>query len=208
MSEVPAAGDKIEFFADERTARVEAESRVSKARAKEFTNGGRGMTLRDLRSRMQDDGIKNLNLIIKADVHGSVEAVKGMLEKVKNDEVETKIILSGVGQITKADIDLAAASDSIVVGFNAKPDGESRKEAEKRKVEIRTYSIIYELIAKVRIFRGKDLIHEGEVATLKHFKDDVREMTMGQECGITFTNWEDFQEGDRVEAYEMVQINA
>jgi translation initiation factor IF-2 len=258
LSEVPAAGDKIEFFADERTARVEAESRVSKARAKEFTNGGRGMTLRDLRSRMQDDGIKNLNLIIKADVHGSVEAVKGMLEKVKNDEVETKIILSGVGQITKADIDLAAASDSIVVGFNAKPDGESRKEAEKRKVEIRTYSIIYELIedieaavkgmlapkfeeqelgeaevrmrlqfskkgivagsyitegkitrnAKVRIFRGKDLIHEGEVATLKHFKDDVREMTMGQECGITFTNWEDFQEGDRVEAYEMVQINA
>ncbi|MDH4387817.1 MAG: translation initiation factor IF-2 [Fimbriimonas sp.] len=258
LSEVPAAGDKIEFFADERTARVEAESRVSKARAKEFTNGGRGMTLRDLRSRMQDDGIKNLNLIIKADVHGSVEAVKGMLEKVKNDEVETKIILSGVGQITKADIDLAAASDSIVVGFNAKPDGESRKEAEKRKVEIRTYSIIYELIedieaavkgmlapkfeeqelgeaeirmrlqfskkgivagsyitegkitrnAKVRIYRGKDLIHEGEVATLKHFKDDVREMTMGQECGITFTNWEDFQEGDRVEAYEMVQINA
>ena len=258
LNEVPAAGDKIEFFADERAARVEAESRVSKARAKEFTNGGRGMTLRDLRSRMQDDGIKNLNLIIKADVHGSVEAVKGMLEKVKNDEVETKIILSGVGQITKADIDLAAASDSIVVGFNAKPDGESRKEAEKRKVEIRTYSIIYELIedieaavkgmlapkfeeqelgeaeirmrlqfskkgivagsyitegkitrnAKVRIYRGKDLIHEGEVATLKHFKDDVREMTMGQECGITFTNWEDFQEGDRVEAYEMVQINA
>lgn len=258
LSEVPAAGDKIEFFPDERSARVEAESRISKARAKEFTNGGRGMTLRDLRSRMQDDGIKNLNLIIKADVHGSVEAVKGMLEKVKNDEVETKIILSGVGQITKADIDLAAASDSIVVGFNAKPDGESRKEAEKRKVEIRTYSIIYELIedieaavkgmlapkfeeqelgeaeirmrlqfskkgivagsyitegkitrnAKVRIFRGKDLIHEGEVATLKHFKDDVREMTMGQECGITFTNWEDFQEGDRVEAFEMVQINA
>ncbi len=258
LSEVPAAGDKIEFFPDERSARVEAESRISKARAKEFTNGGRGMTLRDLRSRMQDDGIKNLNLIIKADVHGSVEAVKGMLEKVKNDEVETKIILSGVGQITKADIDLAAASDSIVVGFNARADGEAKKEAEKRKVEIRTYSIIYELIedieaavkgmlapkfeeqglgeaeirmrlqfskkgivagsyitegkitrnAKVRIFRGKDLIHEGEVATLKHFKDDVREMTMGQECGITFTNWEDFQEGDRVEAFEMVQINA
>jgi translation initiation factor IF-2 len=258
LSEVPAAGDKIEFFADERTARVEAESRISKARAKEFTNGGRGMTLRDLRSRMQDDGIKNLNLIIKADVHGSVEAVKGMLEKVKNDEVETKIILSGVGQITKADIDLAAASDSIVVGFNARADGDAKKEAEKRKVEIRTYSIIYELIedieaavkgmlapkfeeqelgeaeirmrlqfskkgivagsyitegkitrnAKVRIYRGKELVHEGEVATLKHFKDDVREMTMGQECGITFNNWEDFQEGDRVEAYEMVQINA
>ncbi len=258
LNEVPAAGDKIEYFADERAARVEAENRVSAERAKNLTSGGRGLTLRDLRSRMQDDGMKILNLIIKADVHGSVEAVKGMLEKVKNDEVETKIILSGVGSINKADIDLAAASESIVVGFNAKPDGEAKKEAEKRKVEIRTYSIIYELIedieaavkgmlapkfeenelgeaevrmklqfskkgiiagcyitegkvtrnAKVRVYRGKELVHEGEVATLKHFKDDVREMTMGQECGITFNNWEEFEEGDRIEAYEMVQVNA
>jgi translation initiation factor IF-2 len=258
LNEVPAAGDKIEFFADERSARIEAEGRVSKSREKEFTSGGRGLTLRDLRSRMQEDGLKNLNLIIKADVQGSVEAVKGMLEKVKNDEVETKIILSGVGSITKADIDLAAASDSIVVGFNSRAEGEAKKEAEKRKVEIRTYAIIYELIedieaavrgmlapkfeeqelgtaevrmrlqfsrkgiiagsyitegkitrnAKVRIYRGRDLIHEGEVATLKHFKEDVREMTMGQECGITFENWEAFEEGDKIEAYELVQVNA
>ena len=181
-----------------------------------------------------------------------------MLEKVKNDEVEAKIILSGVGQITKADIDLAAASESIVVGFNVKPEGEAKKEAEKRKVEIRTYSIIYELIedieaavkgmlkpkfeeqfigeaeirvkmsfskkgvvagsyitegkvsrgAKARVYRGKELIHDGEIVTLKHFKDDVKEMSVGQECGITFGDWEGYEEGDRVEAFEVVQVNA
>lgn len=202
--------------------------------------------------------MRELNLIVKADVQGSVEAVKGMLEKVKNEEVEAKIILSGVGQITKADIDLAAASESIVVGFNVKPEGDAKKEAEKRKVEIRTYSIIYELIedieaavkgmlkpkfeeqyigeaeirmrlqfskkgivagsyitdgkvmrnAKAKVYRGKELVHEGDIVTLKHFKDDVREMTMGQECGMTFGDWEDFQEGDRVEAFEVVQVNA
>jgi translation initiation factor IF-2 len=258
LSEVPSAGDKLEFYDDERTARIEAESRVQKDRAKNLTSGGRGLTLRDLRNRMKDDGMRDLNLIVKADVQGSVEAVKGMLEKVKNDEVEAKIILSGVGQITKADIDLAAASDSIVVGFNVKPEGEAKKEAEKRKVEIRTYSIIYELIedieaavkgmlkpkfeeqfigeaeirvkmsfskkgivagsyitegkvtrgAKARVYRGKELIHDGEIVTLKHFKDDVREMAVGQECGITFGDWEGYAEGDRVEAFEVVQVNA
>ncbi len=258
LNEVPAAGDKIEFYPDERSARIVAEGRVERARAKALTSGGRGLTLRDLRSRMKDDGIRDLNLIVKADVQGSVEAVKGMLEKVKNEEVEAKIILSGVGQITKADIDLAAASESIVVGFNVKPEGEAKKEAEKRKVEIRTYSIIYELIedieaavkgmlapkfeeqyigeaeirlrmsfskkgvvagcyitegkfirgAKVKVFRGRDMVHEGDLATLKHFKDDVREMSVGQECGMTFKDWEDFQEGDRVEAFEVVQVNA
>ncbi len=258
LSEVPSAGDKIEFYEEERVARVEAESRIQKDRAKTFTSGGKGLTLRDLRSRLKDDGIRDLNLIVKADVQGSVEAVKGMLEKVKNDEVEAKIILSGVGQITKADIDLAAASDSIVVGFNVKPEGEAKKEAEKRKVEIRTYSIIYELIedieaavkgmlkpkfeeqfigeaeirvkmsfskkgivagsyitegkvtrgAKARVYRGKELVHDGEIVTLKHFKDDVREMSVGQECGITFGDWEGYAEGDRVEAFEVVQVNA
>ncbi len=258
LSDVPSAGDKVEFYEDERTARIEAESRVQKERTKNLTSGGRGLTLRDLRNRLKDDGIRDLNLIVKADVQGSVEAVKGMLEKVKNDEVEAKIILSGVGQITKADIDLAAASESIVVGFNVKPEGEAKKEAEKRKVEIRTYSIIYELIedieaavkgmlkpkfeeqfigeaeirvkmsfskkgivagsyitegkvtrgAKARVYRGKELIHDGEIITLKHFKDDVREMSVGQECGITFGDWEGYEEGDRVEAFEVVQVNA
>ncbi|HLO99788.1 MAG TPA: translation initiation factor IF-2 [Fimbriimonas sp.] len=258
LNDVPSAGDKLEYYADERSARIEAEGRVDRARTKSLLAPGRGLTLRDLRTRMKDDGMRDLNLIVKADVQGSVEAVKGMLEKVKNAEVEAKIILSGVGQITKADIDLAAASESIVVGFNVKPEGDARKEAEKRKVEIRTYSIIYELIedieaavkgmlkpkfeeqfigeaeirvrmqfskkgvvagcyitdgkvmrnAKARVYRGKELVHDGDIVSLKHFKDDVREMSVGQECGMTFGDWEDFQEGDRVEAFEVIQVNA
>jgi translation initiation factor IF-2 len=206
---------------------------------------------------MQEEGLKSLNLVIKADVQGSVEAVKGMLQQVKNEEVETHIVLSGVGGVTKADIDLAAASDAIIVGFNVKADNEAKKEAEKRKVEIRTYTIIYELIEDIeaaakgmlkprfeeeyqgtaeirvrfqfsrkgiiagsyvndgkltrnsecRIKRGRDIVYTGKIASLRHLKDDVREVTAGMECGITFENWSDFQEGDSVEAFAMVQIN-
>ncbi len=257
LNEVPGAGDTVQWFVDEKSAREVADNRVMGDRIKAMTTASRGLTLSKLRQRMQDDGLRVLNLIVKADVQGSVEAVKGMLEKVRNSEVECKIILSGVGSINKADVDLAAASESIIVGFNSKPEGEAKKEAEKRKVEIRTYSIIYELIedieaavkgmlapkfeenelgtieirvrlsfskkgliagsyvqegkvtrnAKVRIKRGREVVYEGSVATLKHLKDDVREVTMGMECGITFDNWEDFQEGDIVEAYELVQVN-
>ncbi|HTQ10170.1 MAG TPA: hypothetical protein VMI31_08880, partial [Fimbriimonadaceae bacterium] len=163
-----------------------------------------------------------------------------------------------VGSITESDILLASAANAIVVGFNVKPEPGAKKEAERRKVEIRTYTIIYELIedieaavkgmlepkfeeqylgtveirirfsfgrkgviagcyvtegkvirnAKCRVKRGRDQIYEGQIASLKHLKDDVREVTMGMECGITFEGWEDFQEGDIIEAYEMVQVNA
>ncbi len=258
LSDVPGAGDKVEYAVDERSAREVAVGRQDAERQRTIVQKSRGITLRDFRNLMQEEGLKQLNLIIKADVQGSVEAVKGMLEKVKNEEVEAKIILSGVGGITKADIDLGAASESIVVGFNVRPDGEAKKEAEKRKVEIRTYTIIYELIedieaaakgmlepkfeeqylgtidirirfqfskkgiiagsyvtdgkvtrnAQCRVKRGKEIVYEGKVATLRHLKDDVREVTMGMECGITFDDWTEFQEGDVVEAYEMVQINA
>jgi translation initiation factor IF-2 len=258
LSAVPQAGDKIEWHPDERAARNVAEQRIDDERARNMVVKPRGLSLSQFRSLMQEEGLKALNLIIKADVQGSVEAVKGMLEKVRNEEVETKIVLSGVGGITKADVDLAAASEAIIVGFNVKPDGESRKEAERRKVEIRTYTIIYELIedieaaakgmlepkfeeeylgtadirvrfqlskkgiiagsyitdgkvtrnAKCRVRRGKEMVYEGEIATLKHLKDDVREVTTGMECGITFDNWTDFAEGDVVEAYQMIQINA
>ena len=217
----------------------------------------RGITLSQFRARMQEEGRKPLNLIIKADVQGSVEAVKGMLEKVENEEVETKIILSGVGAIGKADVDLAAASEAIIVGFAVKPDSEARREAERRKVEIRTYTIIYELIEDIeaaakgmlepkyeeeylgtaevrvrfqfskkgiiagsyvndgkitrnalcRVTRGKAQVYAGKIATLRHLKDDVREVTSGMECGITFDNWTDFAEGDSVAAYQMIQVN-
>lgn len=258
LSEVPLAGDKIEWYPDEKSAREVATSRMNDERARTLVVKSRGITLSDLRRLQSEEDFKELNLIIKADVQGSVEAVKGMLEKVRNEEVETRIILSGVGPITKADVDLAAASGSIVVGFNVRPDGEAKKEAEKRKVEIRTYNIIYELIedieaaakgmlepkfeeqylgtaeirvrfqfsrkgiiagsyitdgkitrhAECRVKRGRDLVYTGRIGSLKHFKDDVREVTLGMECGITFEDWTDFQEGDIVEAFEMVQINA
>jgi translation initiation factor IF-2 len=258
LSDVPQAGDKVEHADDERGARELANSRVQDDRAKNFVVKNRGMTLSELRKKLDEEELKELNLVIKADVQGSVEAVRGMLEKVKNDEVETRIILSGVGSITESDVQLARAANAIVVGFNVKPEGKAKQESERQKVEIRTYTIIYELIedieaavkgmlepkfeeqelgevevrlklvfgkkgtiagcyvtqgkitrnAQVRIRRGGEMVYEGRVATLKHLKDDVREVTMGMECGITFDGWEGFQEGDKIEAFEMVQVNA
>jgi len=257
LSSVPQAGDKVEFRPDERSARNIAEAREQADRARNLVVAARGITLSQFRARMQEEGRKPLNLIIKADVQGSVEAVKGMLEKVENEEVETKIILSGVGAIGKADVDLAAASEAIIVGFAVKPDSEARREAERRKVEIRTYTIIYELIEDIeaaakgmlepkyeeeylgtaevrvrfqfskkgiiagsyvndgkitrnalcRVTRGKAQVYAGKIATLRHLKDDVREVTSGMECGITFDNWTDFAEGDSVAAYQMIQVN-
>ncbi len=258
LSEVPQAGDAVESYPDEKRAREEVDRRKSDERTRMFVVKSRGITLSQLRERLNTTELRELNLVVKADVQGSVEAVRGMLEKVRNEEVEAKIILSGVGPITKADIDLAAAAEAIVVGFNVKPEGEARKEAEKRKVEIRTYTIIYELIEDIeaavkgmlepkfeeqhlgeveirirfqfgkkgiiagcyitegkvirnalcRVRRGKDLVYDGKVSSLKHLKDDVREVTLGMECGITFDNWEGFKEGDIIEAYEMIQVNA
>jgi translation initiation factor IF-2 len=218
----------------------------------------RKITLRDLRSQMDSGELRELLLVVKADVSGSVEAVRGMLEKISNAEVETRIIHSGVGSITEGDVLLAGAAGAICVGFNVKPEPGAKKEAEKQKVEIRTYTIIYELIedieaavkgmlepkceeqylgtaeirvrfkltkkgivagshvtdgkltrnCKVRVRRGDELVYEGKLSTLKHLKDDVREVTEGFDCGLTFDNWEAFQEGDVVEAFEMIQVNA
>jgi len=258
LSDVPQAGDRVEIASDERSGRDVAEQRAIKARDKSLEAPSRGMTLSQLRERLNTLELKDLNLIIKADVQGSVEAVKGMLEKVKNDEVEAKVILSGVGSITESDILLASASEAIVVGFNVKPEPGAKREAERRRVEIRTYTIIYELIEDIeaavkgmlepkyeeqhlgtieirvrfqfskkgiiagsyitegkvtrnalcRVRRGNELVHEGKIATLKHLKDDVREVTLGMECGITFADWQDFKEGDIVEVFEMIQTNA
>ena len=258
LSDVPGAGDRIELAPDEKTAREVATGRVSQDREASFVVKSRGLTLSQFRQKMQEEDLKELNLIVKADVQGSVEAVKGMLEKVRNDEVEAKIIYSGVGSITESDILLASASNAIVVGFGVKPEGGARKEAERRKVEIRTYTIIYELIEDIeaavkgmlepkfeeqhlgefeirirfdfskkgiiagsyvtegkvvrnalcRVRRGRDMVYDGKIASLKHLKDDVREVTLGMEFGATFDNWLDFKEGDIVEAFEMVQVNA
>jgi len=257
LADVPSSGDHAERYSDERTARGISEERSQKRRISALAPTRKRVTLRDLRKRLADGETKDLNLIVKADVHGSVEAVRGMLEKIHNDEVEVKIIYSAVGQVTESDILLASASDAIVVGFNVRPDNAAKKEAEKTHVEIRCYNIIYELIedieaavkgmlapkyeevyqgsveirmvfdlsrsgkvagshvtdgkinrnSNVRVRRGRDLVWEGKVASLKNVKQDSREMIAGQDCGVQFDGWEAFLEGDIVEAYELVQVN-
>lgn len=258
LSDVPGAGDRIEFEVDEKSAREVATNRAGDALRKSLEAPARGLSLSDLRRRLNEGDMKELNLVVKADVQGSVEAVRGLLEKVENEEVTVKVIHAGVGPVTESDILLAGAADAIVVGFGVKPEGGAKKEAERRKVEIRTYNIIYELIedieaavkgmlepkyeeeylgtveirvrfvlskkgiiagsyvtegkctrnAHCRVRRDRDLIYEGKISTLKHLRDDVREVTTGMECGLTFENWEDFKEGDVVEAYDMIQVNA
>ncbi|HZH98391.1 MAG TPA: translation initiation factor IF-2, partial [Fimbriimonadaceae bacterium] len=256
LSEVPLAGDAVEFAPDERAAREIADQRLSDQRTKEFVTPSRGLTLSELRAKLTEGETKDLNLVVKADVQGSVEAVRGLLEKIENEEVTVKIIHSGVGSITESDILLASAAGAICVGFNVRPEGGARKEAERRKIEIRTYTIIYELIedieaavkgmlepkfqeeyqgtveirmvfnlsryglvagshctdgkitrhSQVRVRRDKEVVYEGKVGSLKHVKEDVREITQGFDCGIQFDGWTGFKAGDVVEAFELVQI--
>ncbi len=149
LSEAPNAGDRVEVADDERSARVIAEGRASQARINSLSGEIKRVSLGDLKRRLTETDNKDLNLIVKADVQGSVEAVRGLLEKIENEEVTVKIIYSGVGSISESDILLASASNAIVVGFNTKPEPGAKREAEKSKVEIRTYHIIYELIEDI-----------------------------------------------------------
>jgi translation initiation factor IF-2 len=257
LADVPGAGDPVEPAKDERSAREVTDARLQSERAKAMAPTKRRVSLKDIRRMGEEDAVKDLNLIVKADVQGSVEAVRGLLEKVENDEVNVKVIHSGVGSITESDILLASAANAIVVGFNVKPEGGAKAEAERQKVEIRTYTIIYELIeeieaavkgmlepkfeeqhlgfvevravfklsrsgkvagchctegkivrnAKVRVTRDKETVFEGELDSLRNVKQDVREIIAGQDCGIKFEGWEDFKEGDLIEAYELVQVS-
>lgn len=149
LSDVPDAGDHIEWFKDERAAREIAEQRQQERRAASLTAGKKVMSLEALKEMISTGETKDLNLVVKADVSGSVEAVRGLIEKLENDEVDVKVIHSGVGSITESDILLASAANAICVGFNVKPEPGAKKEAERRKVEIRTYNIIYELIEDI-----------------------------------------------------------
>ncbi len=149
LSDVPGAGDTVEATKDEREARDTAESRIQKEREQELRPQKRKVSLKDLVSAGTDDGVKDLNLIVKADVQGSVEAVKGMLDKLEHPEVNVRVIHTGVGAITESDILLASAAKAICVGFNVKPEGNAKSEAERHKVEIRTYKIIYELVEDI-----------------------------------------------------------
>lgn len=258
LSDVPQAGDTIEWAEDERAAREIADKRREDQRVQGLEAPKRSISLQGLRDRLTEGTLKQLNLIVKADVQGSVEAVRGMLEKIANEEVETHIMHSGVGSIVESDILLASAAEGICIGFGVKAEPGAKIEAERRGVEIRTYTIIYELIediekaakgmlepkyenqyqgtveirmvfklstkgmvagshvtdgkitrnSLVKVKRGEEVVYEGKVATLKHVKEDAREITVGFDCGITFDGWTGYKEGDIVEAFERVQVNA
>ncbi|MFY7807923.1 MAG: translation initiation factor IF-2, partial [Fimbriimonadaceae bacterium] len=149
LDDVPGAGDKVEQMGDEREARDLVTQRVQDQRARELTKPKKKFSLQDLKSLSAQEDVKDLNIIVKADVQGSVEAVRGLLDKLEHPEVRVRVLHAGVGSITESDILLASASDGLVVGFNAKPETKAKSEAERQKVEIRTYSIIYELIEDI-----------------------------------------------------------
>ncbi len=257
LDQVPFAGDTLRVFLDEKVARSEAETLRSDAREVAMVDGGARVTLETLKQRLEEGVTKELRIIVKGDVQGSVEAVKGLIEKIENEEIDVKLLHSGVGSVTETDILLASASGAIVVGFNTKIEPSAKAEAERQRVQVRLYKVIYELIedieqavkgmlepkfeerhlgtveirvafkltkqgfvagcyvtegkvlrgSKCRVRRDAEVVYEGRIESLKHIKEDVREMAAGFECGIQFENWTGFKEGDVIEAYEVVQVS-
>mgnify|MGYP003302245474 CR=1 FL=1 len=250
LAEVPQAGDGFDAVNDERLARELVEQRKSKAKEEQFKEFQK-VTLDNLFASIQEGQLKDLNIIIKADVQGSAEAVKQNLVKLSNEEVRVKVIHSGVGAITESDVMLANASNAIIVGFNVRPDNVASEVAERDGVEIRSYRVIYECIeeveaaikgmlapkfrdvdigkaevrqvvkissvgniagchvingkinrnAKIRVVRDGFVIAEDEMASLKRFKDDVKEVASGYDCGIGLSKFNDIKEGDIFEAF-------
>lgn len=240
----------------EREARSFAETFISEGREKMLEETKSRMSLDDLFSQIQAGNLKELDIIVKADVQGSVEAVKQSLLKLSNEEVIVKIIHGGVGAINESDVILASASNAIIIGFNVRPDAVAKATAEREGVDVRLYRVIYDAIADVeaamkgmldpvyeekvighaevrqlfkasgvgtiagsyvtdgifqrgcsiRIFREGKQIYEGSLASLKRFKDDVKEVKSGYECGLVFEKFNDVQEEDTVEAYTMVEV--
>ena len=250
LSEVPQGGDQFVAVATDKIARSVAEKRQHIAR-EEMLKSNQRVSLDEFFSQMSDAEVKELNLVVKADVQGSVQAVKQSLEKLSNEEVAVRVIHGGVGAVTESDVMLARASNAIIIGFNVRPVATAEVMAKKEEVDIRTYTIIYKAIedvqaamtgmldpeyidedtgkaevretfkisgvgtvagcyvlsgkifrnGKVRVVRDGFIIHEGEIAALKRFKDDAKEVNHGYECGITITNFNDLKEGDIIEAY-------
>ena len=255
LSEVPGAGNTFNAVADERLARELVEQRKEEAKAKANAPIQK-VSLEDLFSQIQAGEVKDLNIIVKADVQGSAEAVKSSLEKLSNDEVRVRVIHSGVGAISESDVMLAATSKAIIVGFNVRPDAAARDSAARSNVDMRMYRVIYDAIneveaaikgmlapkfkevdlgraevrnvfritgvgmvagcyvldgkmqrgAQMRLLRDNIVIYDGAIASLQRFKDSVKEVAAGYECGITFEKFQDIKEGDIVEAYIMEQI--
>ncbi len=255
LSSVPTAGDEFRVFEDERDARKLAEERALRERlAAQETKAH--MSLNDLFSRIEDGKQTDLNLIVKADVQGSIEALRDAFDKMDQSEVRINIVHSAVGGITETDVTLAAASDAIIIGFNVRPTGKSRAQAEKEKVDIRLYRVIYQALEdinaarvgllspdiveedtgiaevretfrvpkvgtiagcyivegeihrddKVRIVRDGTVIFEGRMASLRRFKDDVKSVKQGYECGIGIEKFQDLKVGDTIEGYVVKEI--
>ncbi|MBR1661312.1 MAG: translation initiation factor IF-2 [Acidaminococcaceae bacterium] len=252
LNEVPQAGDILDAV-DEKTARSVAEKRVAKAKAEQ--QKAAKVSLDDIFSRIKEGELKELNIVVKADVQGSVEALCASLIKIQNEEVKVSVVHSGVGAINESDVMLASAANALIIGFNVRPDANARKLAETEKVDIRPYRVIYDAIndveaaikgmlapkfeediigrvevrqvitisklliagcyvtegkvtnsAKIRVVRDGIVIAEDEMESLRRFKDDVKEVASGYECGITLAKFHDIKEGDQFEVYVMKEV--
>jgi len=258
LSEVPDAGDILVSVDSDKEAKAFANKRADYIRQRELSRSTK-VTLDDLSAKIAEGQIKNLPVILKADVAGSLEALKSSLDKLKNDEVKVQVISSGVGGVTESDLALAEASqDAVILGFNVRPTGGVKEKAKKLGIEINTYNVIYDLLddvegllggllspiireealgqaevkevftvpklgaiagsivtdgvinrgAKVRVIRDGVVIYEGEVSSLKRFKDDVKEVSKGYECGIGVAGYNDIKPGDFLESFHEVQEKA
>ena len=255
LNEVPNAGDQFVVLASDKAARTIAEKRKEKIRDEQMKASSK-ISLEDLFEKMQHGELKELNIIVKADVQGSVEAVRQSIEKLTNEEVSVRVIHGGVGAITESDIMLASASNAIVIRFNVRPSTGANTLVEREKVDMRTYRIIYEAIediekamkgmldpeyveeelgkaeirlpfkvpnagmvagsyvisgkilrnAKARLVRDGIVVYDGTIDSLRRFKDDVKEVATGYECGIGLTNFNDIKEGDIIEAYVIKEV--
>ncbi len=255
LNSVPTAGDEFRVLEDERDARKLAEERALRARLAEQETKSH-MSLDDLFSRIEEGKQTDLNLIVKADVQGSIEALRDAFDKMDQSEVRINIVHSAVGGITETDVTLAAASDAIIIGFNVRPTGKSKQQAEKEKVDIRMYRVIYQAIEdinaarvgllspeivekdtgiaeiretfkvpkvgtiagcyitegeigrddQVRIVRDGTVIFEGTISSLRRFKDDVKSVKQGYECGIGINGYQDLKVGDTIEGFKTVEV--
>jgi len=257
FNELPEAGDDFVIMPDERQAKSIADARANRLRASS-ESGPRGVSLDEFYQRLKDEAVRDLNLVIKADVHGSAEALAQALDKLSNDEVRVRVLHTGVGSITESDVMLAQASGAIIIGFGVSMESKARQLAEREHVDIRQYRIIYEAIddikqaltgmlepkyqelflgraevrevfrvpkvgavggcyvtegkilrsGQVRVIRDGTVIHEGAIASLKRFKDDVREVATGYECGIGLEKFNDIKVGDILEVFTQEEVKA
>ncbi len=256
LNDVPNAGEVFVGCGNDKEARNFAETFISQSKVKLLEDTKSKLSLDDLFTQIQEGNLKELGIVVKADVQGSVEAIKQSLLKLSNDEVVVKIIHGGVGAINESDVSLASASNAIIIGFNVRPDASAKETADREGVDIRLYRVIYNAIedveaamkgmldpvfeekvlghaevrqlfkasgvgtiagsyvldgiferdCSVRIMRDGIVVFEGALASLRRFKDDVKEVRTGYECGFVFANFNDVKEGDHVEAFKMVEI--